>query len=67
MDRESKLKPCRKSQYVSDRMKVARAVPAAQFARAPANRAGGHSQENPLESYSCSGRVAQLEEHLLCK
>ena len=67
MDRESKLKPCRKSQYVSDRMKVARAVPAAQFARAPANRAGGHSQENPLESYSCNGRVAQLREHLLCK
>src|SRR6266481_3224342 len=38
-----------------------------QFARAPAKRAGGHSQENPLESYSCSGRVAQLGEHLLCK
>src|SRR5437879_4436023 len=67
MDRELKLKPCRKSQYVSDRMKVARAVPAVQFARAPVKRAGGHSQENPLESYSCSGRVAQLGEHLLCK
>src|SRR6266571_1739498 len=30
-------------------------------------RAGGHFQENRLESYSCRGRVAQLGEHLLCK
>ncbi|SRR6266566_7833655 len=35
--------------------------------RAPSKRTGGHSQENPLESNSCSGRVAQLGEHLLCK
>ena len=38
-----------------------------QFARALAERAGGHSHENLLESYSCRGRVAQLGEHLLCK
>src|SRR6267378_3289199 len=48
-------------------MKIASGWRAAQVARAPATIAGGHSQENPLESYSCSGRVAQLGEHLLCK
>jgi hypothetical protein len=71
MDRQSKLELFRKSLQVGYAVQVARDRWAGQFARAPANRAGGHHDEfrlhSLLESYSCRGRVAQLGEHLLCK
>src|SRR6266403_6297157 len=67
VDGESEIKMLGELLWASDIMTVVCHRNAAQFARPPAKRAGGHSHGNLLESYSCRGRVAQLGEHLLCK
>src|SRR5713226_3934001 len=65
--RKSRLEQLEKAPCAVERMMVVPHRRVVQFARALAKRAGGHSHENLLESYSCRGRVAQLGEHLLCK
>src|SRR5216684_8359028 len=65
--RKSRLEQLEKAPCAVERMMVVPHRRVVQFARALAKRAGGHTHENLLESYSCRGRVAQLGEHLLCK
>src|SRR6266478_4696369 len=65
--RKSRLEQLENAPRAVERMMVVPHRRVVQFARALAKRAGGHSHENLLESYSCRGRVAQLGEHLLCK
>ena len=65
--RKSRLEQLENAPRAVERMMVVPDRRVVQFARALAKRAGGHSHENLLESYSCRGRVAQLGEHLLCK